>query len=291
MRTVALEGQHPDNPDRYKGGTDRSAALYAVLGAAAVAGADEDILRSICFLPGPLGEHTREQTDPEKYVDRQVEKAVANLKADPDLERLNARHAVVADEGKVLVVNFERDTRGCQKLTWSSFSDFRNRYLNQWKLLGNRSVSLAKWWLTHPRRQQYEGVVFAPDKDVPGYLNYWHGFAVERQAGDWSLLRKHILENICCGDQELEAYSWAGWLWRCRNPANRAKSPSCCAAAAGLARVCWRESSVRFLAPTFCIFPTASGSPADLMRNSRVWGRRIPRRGVLCRRQARRGSI
>ena len=211
MRTVALEGQHPDNPDRYKGGTDRSAALYAVLGAAAVAGADEDILRSICFLPGPLGEHTREQTDPEKYVDRQVEKAVANLKADPDLERLNARHAVVADEGKVLVVNFERDTRGCQKLTWSSFSDFRNRYLNQWKLLGNRSVSLAKWWLTHPRRQQYEGVVFAPDKDVPGYLNYWHGFAVERQAGDWSLLRKHIPENICCGDQELEAYL-LGWM-------------------------------------------------------------------------------
>ena len=53
--------------------------------------------------------------------------------------------------------------------------------------------------------------MFAPDKDVPGYLNYWHGFAVERQAGDWSLLRKHILENICCGDQELEAYL-LGWM-------------------------------------------------------------------------------
>jgi hypothetical protein len=69
---------------------------------------------------------------------------------------------------------------------------------------------LATHWLTHPQRRQYEGVVFAPQRVVPGYYNFWQGFAVEPRAGDCSRFLTHILEYICRGDKQL--LNWVvGW--------------------------------------------------------------------------------
>jgi hypothetical protein len=62
------------------------------------------------------------------------------------------------------------------------------------------------FWLNHPARRQYRRVAYDPewktldrDKD----LNLWRGFAVEPKAGDWSLLRTHILDNIAGGNEEI----------------------------------------------------------------------------------------
>jgi hypothetical protein len=65
---------------------------------------------------------------------------------------------------------------------------------------------LATYWLTHPQRRQYKGIVFAPKRIVPGYYNFWQGFAVEPQAGDCSRFLTHILKNICRGDERL--FNW-----------------------------------------------------------------------------------
>jgi hypothetical protein len=68
-------------------------------------------------------------------------------------------------------------------------------------------------WLDHPRRRGYEGVMFLPGREAPrGYYNLWRGWAVEPKAGDWSLFRSHILENLCGGDSASFDYllNWMG---------------------------------------------------------------------------------
>jgi hypothetical protein len=59
-------------------------------------------------------------------------------------------------------------------------------------------------WLKSPLRREYFGVGFFPDvsKCPKGYLNLWAGFAVEPEPGDWSLMRTHILDNVCQGNAE-----------------------------------------------------------------------------------------
>ena len=36
-----------------------------------------------------------------------------------------------------------------------------------------RPTPLAKFWLTHPQRRQYDGLVFAPRRETPGRYNLW----------------------------------------------------------------------------------------------------------------------
>ncbi len=93
-------------------------------------------------------------------------------------------------------------------------------------LLGNRfhlvqtangdvkQVSLAKVWLEHPARREYDGVVLAPNEDVPGYYNRWRGFAVQPAKGEWRRMRWHILFVICGGSLRLYRYV-LGWLAYC----------------------------------------------------------------------------
>jgi hypothetical protein len=80
---------------------------------------------------------------------------------------------------------------------------------------GPRQVtkSEAEWWLTSTERREYlDGVVFDPTgRAPPTYWNLWSGFAVEPQAGDWSLLRNHIHEVICGRNDEYADYV-LNWL-------------------------------------------------------------------------------
>lgn len=71
-------------------------------------------------------------------------------------------------------------------------------------------------WLSHPERRQFiDGITFNPATTTPkpGILNLWQGFAVKPKAGDWSLLRQHIRQIICCGDAERFNYL-IGWMAR-----------------------------------------------------------------------------
>jgi hypothetical protein len=38
-------------------------------------------------------------------------------------------------------------------------------------------------------------------------LNLWRGWEIEPKQGDWSLMRTHIVEVICCGDKDLADYT------------------------------------------------------------------------------------
>ena len=74
-----------------------------------------------------------------------------------------------------------------------------------------RPVKLSKYWFDWEHRRQYcgRGVVFEPggQPQIAGdMLNLWRGFGVEPKQGDWSLMRNHIRDVICSGNEELFQY-------------------------------------------------------------------------------------
>lgn len=129
------------------------------------------------------------------------------------LARLNKGHAVVREAGKTVVINEEFDpVLQRRKITHSSFADFTNFYGAQKVDAGctkdgePKVQGLGRWWLDHPDRRQYDGVVCDPGGNTPGYYNLWQGFAVEPRAGDWSLSKEHLYEHICTGNATLYDY-------------------------------------------------------------------------------------
>lgn len=128
------------------------------------------------------------------------------------IERMNAIHFVVSAAGKTVVITEEQDPVLKRRvLLRSSFEDIRNLYNNQRvALLGDdgrpQSKPLGHYWLDHPKRRQYPGMVCAPGEDAHGYFNLWQGFSVKEKAGDWSLMQGHIRDNICAGNPEVYGY-------------------------------------------------------------------------------------
>ena len=132
------------------------------------------------------------------------------------IEMMNARHAVVREGGKTIVITEEHDpVLDRIVLARSSFSDLRNFYRNRLVNVGSDEKPdrkmLGEYWLSHPARRQFEGVTFQPGKATPGYFNLWKGFAVVPVRGEWSLMRSHIQEVICGGNATV--FQWLlGWM-------------------------------------------------------------------------------
>lgn len=120
------------------------------------------------------------------------------------IEKLNDRHAGVMIGGKFVIMNEVVDpVFNRPDITFSSVTDFRNRYSNDLIWIqtkrGMESHSVATEWLKWEGRRDYEGIVFAPGREIKGYYNLYKGLALQPRKGKWDLLRKHIEENICCG--------------------------------------------------------------------------------------------
>jgi hypothetical protein len=137
--------------------------------------------------------------------------------ADSLVAELNQKYAVISVSGKGLIMREEYDEALNRRLlSFSRKDDFE-------LLLSNRMVAdpkdprkqakLAKVWIEHPHRREYpNGLTLAPKREVAeGTFNLWRGFSVEPAAGDWALLRNHILDNICSGDAECFNYV-LNWL-------------------------------------------------------------------------------
>jgi hypothetical protein len=69
------------------------------------------------------------------------------------------------------------------------------------------AIKVSKRWFDWKDRRQYfgRGVIFEPGGplEIPNdMLNLWRGFGIEPKQGDWSLMRAHILNVMCSGNQE-----------------------------------------------------------------------------------------
>lgn len=139
--------------------------------------------------------------------------ALLGLPAPSFIDRFNSQHAVVRIKGKTLVMN-ERyiqlpDGGGGYERDFSSFDDFRNYYMSDVLDTGNgKPMKLAEAWLASPQKRLYGSLVFEPDhsKCPPDAYNMFRGFHITPKQGDWGLLRDHLYENICHGNDE--TFNW-----------------------------------------------------------------------------------
>jgi len=116
---------------------------------------------------------------------------------DNTLDDLNNKHAIVPIAGRVLVMNQEWDPAlDRNMITFSSSQDLQLRYFNQKTWGKGKLCDIASAWLEHPGRRQYEGVVFAPHKDVPEYFNLFQGYGIEPKPGVCAYFKQFVFEVI-----------------------------------------------------------------------------------------------
>jgi Mesyanzhinovviridae DNA primase len=131
-----------------------------------------------------------------------------------DLAEMNAVFAVVKVAGKTRVAELEESVTypGCRVPVFSTIADFCAFHAKRKKLIptadgkGVREVGLGKWWIDHPDRRQYDGIVYAPHGAKNGRLNLWTGYGCKPRAGNCSLYLAHLHHNICGGNEEYSDY-------------------------------------------------------------------------------------
>ena len=90
------------------------------------------------------------------------------------MAKLNEHYAlvIVGDKSAIL----KTTNNGIKFLTLQAFQQWlANRYVHNSE---NKKVPLARHWMQHSQRRQYEGIVFAPGRDVPNHYNLWRRFTV-----------------------------------------------------------------------------------------------------------------
>lgn len=145
------------------------------------------------------------------------EKAARDYDTD-EAEQLNERHFLCKEGGRVYIFEEEYDEALRRHLlTKTSASDFKLMYLNQQLVVGHSkkgvpvTEDLGSAWLRSPRRRQYKKIVLRPEGAPDDCYNLWRGWACEpSEEGDCSLLKAHMLTNLCRGDQQAYEYllSW-----------------------------------------------------------------------------------
>ena len=142
---------------------------------------------------------------------------------DPELFKMNEKHAVLPIGGKTRVATWSEDPEvpGYQSITsFSPFGDFKalnDKYRLSVEVTdakGNttmRMMGRGTWWIHNSDRRRYDdGMRFMPESDdevVNKTLNMWHGFRVAARkpegksgAAGCNLLLEHGFRNICSGD-------------------------------------------------------------------------------------------
>jgi Mesyanzhinovviridae DNA primase len=204
-RYLITMGRDQANPNKY---ASRSEAVFAVARHLVLKNIPDEIIAGILINPKyKISEHILENKEPKKYLNRQIQRAKDYVIA-PELEELNEKHAVIKTGNKVGVLTLPTPGEINRKLEILSIEGFKNWYWNRVIEVGTDSKGrditkkLGIWWLEHPKRREYQGIVFAPNKEIPGYYNLWDGFAVEPISGDCSIFLEHIRVNVAHGNEE-----------------------------------------------------------------------------------------
>lgn len=138
--------------------------------------------------------------------------------SDLALARMNRNHFTVLHGGKYLVGRESRHpTLGHVVVDWFSAGAISAHFDSRMvEVEDGKQKALGSWWVKHPRRRRYDGVVFdpAPNRTHLALYNLWRGWAVEPKAGDWSLLKRLLKDVLCRGDQESFEYvlRWAAFM-------------------------------------------------------------------------------
>ena len=138
-------------------------------------------------------------------------------------------------KGKVRIVSWEQgEDRATETAVFSAQAEMKTLFANQFVRLevptgdgGTKTVRkpLFNFWLEHSDRPTAEGVTMDPTggRFVDGKLNLWRGYGVEPDFADWSLLRHHIVDVVCAGNQEHADYVLRWIAWTLQHPTEPAE--------------------------------------------------------------------
>ena len=134
------------------------------------------------------------------------------------VDELNEKFFVVESFGDQCVVCWLEDNPDPKKgkhvreeankiIKFQSFANFAHRFEHQLVVTGvsvdknenekEATETKANVWIKHPRRKQYERVVFKPGGNVPPHeFNLWRGFAYEAVKGDCEPYLTHLLHLV-----------------------------------------------------------------------------------------------
>ena len=227
-RVVIVQGTDPDDPNKF--GDSRSEWLFFGVCEMVRQGMSDEAIYSVITDPtfGISASVLDKGSGIERYALRQIRRARERA-IDPMLMELNDRHAVIESiGGKCRITSWERTDLGENSreiLQLQLQSDFLLRYRNRTMDFTTGQGKVASkpagiWWLEHPARRQYRGVIFDPsiEGDAEGYLNLWRGFKVPDREGKYPLFRELIEEVLASGDPETASYIWRWTAWLVQNP-------------------------------------------------------------------------
>lgn len=140
------------------------------------------------------------------------------------IREFNTHTALARVGSKMAVVDFNTPTATTHGVQYGmGFMDvaaLRVKYAGRYaptKKLGERPRPLADYWLTHPQRRQYDGVVFNPSgKTPPRILNMYQGFGVTPAPGDVSPWLR-LLDALVV-DKLTRTYVLNWLAWKVQNP-------------------------------------------------------------------------
>lgn len=133
--------------------------------------------------------------------------------SDADVARINKDYAFIVTGGRPAILYEKKDSMdGNVEVEYWSVEAFKQFFANQVATNGRNQMKLGDYWLMHPDRRTYRGLIFEPGLIRPDRYNLWQGFSFEPdESGDWSLFQEHLIKNVCQEDEEL--YNWVfGWF-------------------------------------------------------------------------------
>lgn len=133
------------------------------------------------------------------------------------LDEINAQYAIVYLEGSHFIVHETVEESGAPKRVFMTEQTFKRKFSPKTVQQGEgRPRTQADIWLNWPKRKEFSGVCFAPERTARNnYLNLWRGFAVtplppeqanERQKKGVQMFLDHAKENVCNGNDTL--FNW-----------------------------------------------------------------------------------
>jgi Family of unknown function (DUF5906) len=138
-----------------------------------------------------------------------------------DTEHFNKHYAVVLAGSKALVMKFKAD------------GDFQLLSKDAFITYVGKDAPLAREWLTSEKRRTYDGIVFEPDKDTPGYYNLWQGFSIQPKSGSCAKFLAHVRDNVCHGNESDCRYFMGWWASIFQRPSQKLETCICVVGAQG----------------------------------------------------------
>lgn len=211
---------HGHNPVEVRRKASRSEYLLGVVCQLIRAGVDDQTIYNIITDPAyPISESVLDKgRRVESYAKRQLQRAHDLVDTDA-VSRINRDYFAALEGKKVLYFREEKDNT-ITPMNAEAFG-FEVATIKQQvtDAKGNAKdvPGLPLWRESSRRRYHGRGFVLDPSHSHgDDVYNLWKGFGVEPGPGDWSLMRRHILEVLASGDEAHADFitRWAAWKFQ-----------------------------------------------------------------------------